>query len=162
MEIFLVQHGQATAASDDPLRPLTPEGAESVRRIAAWARDRSLGVREIRHSGKLRAAQTAQILAEHLQPPGGVTGVSGLSPNDDVVPVARTAAGELANVMLVGHLPFLGRLAGFLVARSAEIQVVRFRNAGIVCLLEEQGIWSVKWAMPPDLVARAPGAGRAG
>ena len=151
MEIFLVQHGQAMTASEDPLRPLTPEGVDSVNRIAAWARDAALGIMQIRHSGKFRAEQTAQILAEHLNPPGGFISVSGLGPNDDVVPVGRMAANELANSMLVGHLPFLSRLAGFLVTGNPEIQVVRFCNAGIVCLLEEHGSWSIKWVVTPDL-----------
>ncbi len=153
MKIFLVQHGQAMTASEDPLRPLTPEGVDSVRRIAAWARDAAVGVMQIRHSGKLRAEQTAQIFAEHLKPPSGIISVSGLGPNDDVVPVGRIAAKELANSMWVGHLPFLSRLAGFLVTGNPEIQVVRFCNAGIVCLLEEEGSWSINWVMTPDVLA---------
>jgi phosphohistidine phosphatase len=153
MEIFLVQHGQAMTASEDPLRPLTPEGADSVRRIGAWARDAGVSVTHIRHSGKLRAEQTAQILAEHLKPSGGLISVSGLGANDDVVPVERIAANELTNSMLVGHLPFLSRLAGLLVTGNPEIQVVRFRNAGIVCLLNEKGSWSINWITTPELLA---------
>ena len=152
MEIFLVQHGQAMAASEDPLRPLTPEGADSVRRIGAWARDAAVGVTHIRHSGKLRAEQTAQILAEHLKPSGVLTSVSGLAPNDDVVHVGRIAANEFANSMLVGHLPFLSRLAGLLVTGNSEVQVVRFCNAGIVCLLNEKGNWFINWVMTPELL----------
>ncbi len=52
----------------------------------------------------------------------------------------------------VGHLPFLSRLAGFLVTGNPEIHVVRFLNAGIVCLKGEQGRWSVSWVMTPDLL----------
>jgi phosphohistidine phosphatase len=152
MRIFFVRHGRAVPASENPRRPLTPEGAEAVRRIAAWTRDAGVGVTQIRHSGKLRAEQTALILAEHLKPSGGVTSLPGLRPNDDVVPVARIASSKLANSMLVGHLPFLSRLAGFLITGDPEIQVVRFSNAGIVCLLEEQGSWSVDWVMTTDLL----------
>ncbi len=152
MQIFLVQHGQAMTTSEDPLRPLTPEGFESARRIGAWARDAAVNVTHIRHSGKLRAEQTAQILAEYLNPSGGLISASGLAPNDDVVPVARIATNEWANSMLVGHLPFLNRLAGLLVTGNPEIQVVRFCNAGIVCLLNEKKTWSINWVMTPELL----------
>ena len=152
MELFLVQHGQAMSKADDPQRRLTPDGAEVVGRIAIWARETGLRVQQIRHSGKLRAQETAQILAEHLNPARGVIAVSGLGPSDDVSPVGRIAETELASSMLVGHLPFLSRLAGFLVTGDPEIQVVRFRNAGIVCLKGEQRRWSISRVMTPDLL----------
>ena len=152
MELFLVQHGHAMAKVDDPRRPLTPEGAEAVERIGAWACDASVCVQQILHSGKLRAEQTAQILANHLKPAGGFIDVSGLGPNDDVEPLGRTAGTELAGSLLVGHLPFLSRLVGFLIIGNPEIQVVRFCNGGIVCLRKEEGSWSINWVMTPDLL----------
>ena len=147
-----MQHGRAMAEAADPRRPLTSEGAEAVTRIAAWAQDAAIRVQQIRHSGKLRAEQTAQILADHLKPAGGVIRVSGLGPNDDIDPVGRSVQTELTNTMLVGHLPFLSRLVGSLVSGDPELQVVRFCNAGIVCLREEHGVWSVIWMMTPELV----------
>lgn len=152
VELFLVQHGRAKAKTDDPRRPLTSVGKEEVERIGAWVCSLSLSVRQILHSGKLRAEQTAQILANHLKPSGGVLCMPGLSPNDDVEPVVRIAETELADSMLVGHLPFLSRLVGFLVTGNPEIQIVRFCNGGIVGLKEEEGSWTINWAMRPDLV----------
>ncbi len=152
MGIFLVQHGQAKSKAEDPLRPLNPEGSESVVRIGKWAHIAGVHVKQIRHSGKLRAKQTAQILTEHLKPSGGCINVSGLGSNDDVVPMGEIAANELQDIMIVGHLPFLSRLAGFLVTGDPETQIIRFCNAGIVCLLEEQGSWSINWVMTPDLL----------
>ncbi len=152
--LFLVQHGQAMTAAQDPERPLTPKGVESVERVATWAVDVGVVVRQIRHSGRRRAEQTAEIFAEALKPSGGLLSTTGLAPNDDVAPVADTALTELTDAMLVGHLPFLSRFVGYLVAGEAERQVVRFRNAGIVCLSEEEGSWSVQWVMTPDLLAR--------
>jgi len=152
MELFLVQHGRAMAKADDLARPLTPEGAETVEKMSAWVRDTALCIQQIRHSGKLRAEQTAQILAKVLKPTGGVVPVSGLDPNDDVRPVGLIAGTELANTMLVGHLPFLSRLAGYLITGNPEIQVVRFQNAGIVSLVEGNGGWSINWMMIPELL----------
>ena len=151
-DLFLMQHGRAMAEADDPRRPLSSEGAAEVTRITAWAQGAGIRVQQIRHSGKLRAEQTAQILAGHLKITGGVNRVSGLGPNDDVNPIARSIQTEVANLMLVGHLPFLSRLVGFLVSGDPEVQVVRFYNAGIVCLREKHGTWSVGWVMTPELL----------
>jgi phosphohistidine phosphatase len=152
MELFLVQHGEAKSETEDPERPLTDRGVETVRRMSTWASRAGVRVAQIRHSGKRRARQTAEILAEQLRPPRGVIAVEGLKPNDDVHSVAATLRSEAESVMLVGHLPFLSRLAGLLVAGEPYAVVVRFRNSGIVCLHSREGHWSVDWAVPPELV----------
>jgi phosphohistidine phosphatase len=55
--------------------------------------------------------------------------------------------------MLVGHLPFMERLAALLVAGSQEKPVIRFQNAGIVCLDRDASRvnWVVRWALVPKL-----------
>jgi phosphohistidine phosphatase len=152
MELFLVQHGEAKTETEDPERPLTDHGVETVRRMAAWASQAGLRVAQIRHSGKRRAEQTAEIFAEHLKPANGVIPVDGLKPNDDVHSMAATLNAQTEAVMLVGHMPFLGRLVGLLVAGERDRVVVRFRNSGIVCLRLQEGRWSVDWAVPPEPV----------
>ena len=136
---------------EDPDRPLRRDGVDTVSRMGAWAAERGLGVDEIRHSGKRRAAETAEILGDHLQPPLGVKVAPGLAPLDDVRPVAEALGGEDDTVMLVGHLPFLARLAAFLLTGSPEATPVRFTNAGIVCLEGGEGRWELTWSVPPDL-----------
>jgi phosphohistidine phosphatase len=81
-----------------------------------------------------------------------VIAVGGLKPNDDVRSMAATLEAEPEAVMLVGHLPFLSRLVGLLVASDPDAVVVRFRNAGLVCLRYDGGGWSVDCAVPPELV----------
>jgi phosphohistidine phosphatase len=59
--------------------------------------------------------------------------------------------------MLVGHLPFLERLASQLILKSPDIPVVRFTNGGIVCLDQweresDKKIWLVKWVLTPEIV----------
>ncbi len=148
--IYLVQHGLAVASEEDPRRPLSAAGSAEVERVARWAGAAGLAVAEIRHSGKLRARQTAERLAVALAPPGGVIEAPGLAPND---PVAPAVAALSDGLMLVGHLPFLARLAGLLVAGDETREVVRFRNAGVVCLAGEGRGWSVAWAVVPELLA---------
>jgi phosphohistidine phosphatase len=152
MDLYLVQHGEAKPEAEDPERPLTDQGTETVRRMASWAARVGVRVDQIRHSGKRRAEQTAALLAERLSPANGVFAAEGLKPNDDVRPVAEALRAGHGPVMLVGHLPSLSRLAGLLVAGDPEGGVARFRQGGIVCLSQEEGKWAVNWVMPPELL----------
>ena len=154
MELYLVQHGEAVPEAEDPERPLTERGIETVRRMASWAAQVGLKVDQIRHSGKKRAEQTAALLAERLDPANGVIADGGLKPNDDVRPVADLLQAEHEPVVLVGHLPFLSRLASLLVVGNPEAGIIRFQMAGIVCLSQQDGKWAVNWIMPPELLDR--------
>jgi phosphohistidine phosphatase len=149
--VYLVQHGEAAPKDVDPERPLTDRGREEVADVAALASRLDLEVARIRHSGKTRAEQTAAVLAEAMAPVEGVEAASGLAPNDAVAPVAEALASAPRPLMLVGHLPFLGRLAGVLVCGDPERPPVRFRNAAIVCLARDAGLWQVAWILTPEM-----------
>lgn len=152
MRLYLVQHGEAKAKAEDPERPLTERGAETVQRMAAWASRMQLKVNQIRHSGKKRAQQTAAILAQSLSPTEGVVATTGLDPKDGVRPVAKTLQDASEAVMLVGHLPFLNRLASLLLTDDPERDLICFQYAGIVCLERQERKWSLDWAVPPSCV----------
>ena len=155
MEVYLVQHGEATPKSVDPARPLSDQGRKEVGQVAFVAAQMGLVVGQIRHSGKTRAEQTAAILGEALSPAGGVVAVPGLAPLDDVKPIADALESESQLVMLVGHLPFMARLAGLLLTGDADNQVVRFRMGGIVCLARDENRWQMAWILTPEM-ARVP------
>jgi phosphohistidine phosphatase len=155
MEVFLVQHGEAEAESIDPARPLTPQGREDVERAATVAARLGVEVHQIRHSYKTRAEQTAAILGKALSPPGGVVPAPGLAPRDEVHSVAEMLEREPKPLMLVGHMPFMARLAGLLITGDADRPVVQFRQGGIVCLVHQEGRWSVDWVLTPALAAVA-------
>jgi phosphohistidine phosphatase len=155
MNLFLVQHGEAKPETEDPERSLTERGAETVSRVADWAARMGIKVDQIRHSGKRRAEQTAAIFANHLNPASGMIAVQGLTPLDSVNSVATSLRGRQDSIMLVGHLPHLSRLVGMLVTGSPDNVVVRFRNAGIVCLSQQEENWAIDWVMQPDLLAEA-------
>ena len=152
MELYLVQHGEAKSEAEDPERSLTDRGAETARRMAAWAARVGVQVDQIRHSGKRRAEQTAALLAEQLRPVNGTIAVAGLAPTADVRPVAEGLPAEIGAIMLVGHLPFLSRLASLLLSGDPEAGVIRFQTAGITCLSNQEGTWAVNWVVPPALV----------
>ena len=152
MTLFLVQHGEARPGNEDSERSLTEHGAETVSRMADWAARMGIKVDQIRHSGKRRAEQTATIFAQRLDTPKGVIAVKGLNPNDEVTQVAASLHGEQESIMIVGHLPHLSRLVSLLVTGNPDNVVVRFRNAGIVCLIQQEENWAIDWVMQPDLL----------
>ena len=150
--IYLVQHGEAEAKSSAPERPLTAAGTATVEKMATWAAKIGVKVDQIRHSGKLRAQQTGTILANRLEPREGVAEYPGLGPNDDVQPVADALDSCSYPVMVVGHLPFLSRLASLMLANDLQRELVRFRNAGLVGLVREAEGWKVSCVVPPEWV----------
>lgn len=153
--VCLVRHAQAKPEEEDPLRPLSDEGAREALRMAHWAAAAGLQVRQIRHSGKLRARQTAEIFGRQLGPRDGTVAAEGLGPNDDVWPVSGALEEDGDGVMVVGHLPFLGRLASLMVVREADRPIVRFRPAALVMLVRADNGWSVLCAMQPGLLGAA-------
>jgi len=150
MQIYLVQHGKSRPKEEDPEQSLSPEGMADVRRIAETAGNYGVPVLTVLHSGKKRAVQTAEIMAEHLKAEQGVREGENLKPMDNVHSWADKAAG-LDRVMLVGHLPFMERLASLLVAGKPDIRVIRFQNGGIVCLEQVDGAWHIKWTLMPRI-----------
>lgn len=152
MALYLVQHGKAHSAQEDPERGISEAGRAEVERIAGVAKGYGVRVRRIVHSGKKRAAQTAQILAEFLNPPDGVEVSSGLNPQDGVTALALALRAE-DDWMIVGHMPFVARLASYLVTGQEDPPVFRFQNGGIVCLDMVDGMpgWIIKWALMPNV-----------
>ncbi len=66
MKLYLVQHAKAASKQADPQRPLTEEGRRDIQKVASFIRPLGLGLDYLWHSGKKRAAETAEILAEAL------------------------------------------------------------------------------------------------
>ncbi len=151
MQVYLVQHGEAKPDAEDPARPLTDRGREEVRRVARHAAALGLQVAEIRHSGRLRALQTAEILAAALSPVLGVREMDGLAPADDPGKAKSDVESAVEPLMLVGHLPHLGRLASSLLVGEPEREIVRFRNGAIVCLVKSESGWLLQWILTPEM-----------
>lgn len=154
MDLYLVQHGEAEARVGETERSLTEAGMAALRRMTAFLDRRSLPPLEaIFHSGKLRARQTAELLSPHIQTARGVLAADSLAPNDDPKIWARKLRDMTADVMLVGHMPHLSRLASLLLAHDANLSVVQFHNAGIVCLERDiDQIWRVDWMVIPEIL----------
>jgi phosphohistidine phosphatase len=152
MALYLVQHGKSLPKEIDNEQGLTDDGMSDVERIAGVAKSYGVTVSSIGHSGKKRARRTAEIFASALKPDRGVVERSGINPLDDVTAVADELRSE-ENLMLVGHLPFMERLASYLVTGSAQMRIFKFQNGGIVCLDKDPDArsWFIKWALMPKI-----------
>jgi len=153
MRLYLVQHGEARSGEADPERRLTDKGRQDVERMASFLEPRGLAVRAIWHSGKARAAETAEVLSRAVRSQEGVIQQPGLAPMDPVEPVEQALASAEGDLMIVGHLPFLARLASTLLVGDASGGVVAFQQGGVVCLERSgAGPWSVRWMIVPELL----------
>ena len=151
MRLYLVQHGEAKSEAEDPERSLTIRGEEETRRISDAAKRLGIRPSRIYHSGKKRAEQTAGIMAGAFDLSAQLG--QGLNPNDDVRPWVERVSREAEDLMIVGHLPFLEKLASFLVCGDEGAKAVVFRYSAIVCLeKKESGRWAVDWVIKPEMV----------
>jgi phosphohistidine phosphatase len=151
--LYLVQHAEAKSKEEDPARDLTEKGREDLARVARQVGNLRMAVSRILHSGKTRAQTTAEILAASLQPSQGIAATDGLAPLEDPGIWADRLADLDEDVMLVGHLPHLARLAGRLMCGDQQTNPVNFQMGGMVCLQRlEAGHWAVEWMLTPAVL----------
>jgi len=153
VRLYLVQHGEAVAKDIDPGRPLSTKGEQEMQRLAVFLETHRVNVERIMHSGKIRARQTAEILADKLLFKGEVEAISGIDPSDSVIEFSPKAHKLKQNTMLVGHLPFLGKLVAYLTTGDEQHDIVAYHPGSCVCLERdtEKG-WKVCWMLRPDLI----------
>ena len=153
MKLYLVQHAKAASKEVDPDRSLTEEGLRDIQKLAEFVKPLNLQVDSLWHSGKKRTEQTAEVLAEAIQANKNMTARNGLAPNDDVTALADELAAATEDIAIVGHLPFLAKLASLLLTGSESANTVAFKNAGIVCLTRsDENQWQIDWMVTPELL----------
>ena len=152
MRLYLVQHGDAVPERLDPERSLSVAGRQEVEAVARLLAGAHARVAHVVHSGKLRAQQTAELLATALAPGTVPQAMAGLRPNDPVEPTVRTITDRTSDMMLVGHLPSMGKLVACLVAGDEHKPVAAFVPGTVVCLQQDEaGGWVIAWMVRPEL-----------
>ena len=153
MVLYLVQHAEAKSEQEDPRRDLTEKGRMDIEAVAHHLKRLKVTVGQIVHSGKTRALTTAKIMAEHLQPPAGIEEVPGLAALDDPQVFADRVAALDHDLMVVGHLPHLGKLAALLMSGDKDRAVVNFQMGGAARLRRmAEGQWAVDWVIVPETI----------
>lgn len=153
MNLYLIQHAQAFPKEQYADRPLTEEGFLNAQKTADFIKHLRLSVGAVWHSGLTRALQTAKIFHAVVKTSALLEVHEGLAPKDDPEPIADQIEKAGKDLMIVGHLPSLSRLAGLLLTGSSDVEPVAFQKAGVVCLQQNQdGDWQLAWMITPDLL----------
>jgi phosphohistidine phosphatase len=154
MKIYCVRHGHAEPlpdASGD--RPLTQEGVEELTKVANYLGRRGVNVSHVLHSDKLRARQTAEILAKKIAPHNLPEESRLLSPDQPIDDLVEKIANWHDDTLLVGHMPNISLLVSELITGDRGQDLVLYTPGTIVCLErnEMQG-WIISWILRPSLV----------
>jgi phosphohistidine phosphatase len=151
--MYLTQHGLAVPKDIDPDRPLSEQGRQDIRCLAELLEHAGIRVAQVLHSGKTRAEQTAALLAAPMLPAGRPQARAGLAPNDAVEPLYREIAAWTGDTLVVGHLPFLGRLASLMLVGDPDRPTLAFEPGSLACLERDAaGHWVLLWMVRPELI----------
>jgi len=152
MKLYLVRHGEALSEHVDPERPLSDKGRADATAMAAFLGRAGVRVPVVQHSGKARARETAEILAQAVAG-GSPTQRSDIAPLADVDSLVDEANARDEDLMVVGHLPFMGRAVSALLAGRDDLPIAGFRECACACLVRSRdGTWTLAWLIAPDLI----------
>lgn len=154
MRIFLMQHAVAKTKEEDEERGLTDDGIQELLDVAKFFKRLQVSIDEIWHSGKKRAAMTSMIFSTELDQEITIKSRDFMNPIDDPHIIRKflaEAERENKNIMIIGHLPHLSRLASLIVTGDAERPTIKFRNAGIVSLIKDKNRFTIEWLITPDI-----------
>lgn len=154
MKIYLMRHGEAESPAVNPQCPLSHAGKMDIKNITTNFLTHLLSdITHIYHSEKLRAQQTAEIINSHIAFNGLMRVHNNMNPNDSVILLADEINHSATDLLFVGHMPFLGKLASQLVMQNDQNDLVLFRTGTVVCLerINHSMNWLIQWVINPDL-----------
>ena len=160
MILYIVRHAIAVEATlfegDDSQRPLTSKGRRKMRSIAQGLKELEIQLDLILTSPYLRATQTAHILAKKFDLEERVFCIQQLSPTgyaDHLIDEINEKYGEIQNIAIIGHEPYLGNLASVLITGGPNASIVL--KKGGVCRLSIEKIQYGRCAMLEWLLSPA-------
>ena len=152
MKIYLVRHGEADNKRMPEGRHLSDRGREEINQLAAHIAPLKLEVDYLYHSDKLRARETAALLANAFLVKEVLLERQDLSPESDISPILDEIYALNCDIVLVGHMPFMGKLLSQLITRTEATPIAVFRAGSIVCLEQvERERWAINWMLTPEL-----------
>ena len=157
MGIYIVQHGPALSKEEDAERPLSEYGKGVVKDVALLLKkSANIKIDEIIHSTKLRSRQTAELIAKTMEITIPVMDTENLEPLDNISPQVMIFENEITNKMIVGHLPYVNRLASKLLCGDENQEMFNYQPGSVLCLDKVvnngKGKWKVQWMVVPELV----------
>jgi phosphohistidine phosphatase len=155
-ELYLLRHAHAGDpegwTGDDAARPLSSKGEGQAERLGAFLADTGFRADAIVSSPKLRARQTAELVARHLEMEVRLDERLGGGFDGAAVDAILADLGNPGRVVLVGHDPDFSELLGALVGSDRVTMkkgaLARVDVAGPVT----SGAGTLRWLVPPDVL----------
>jgi phosphohistidine phosphatase len=137
MELYLLQHGLALPAEEDPEKPLSKAGVAQVQAAGRALRRLGVDLGLIACSPKKRSRQSAALIAEAVNFPYSDILESELllplAPPEETLSLLRSH-GESGAVLVAGHLPSLAEVASLALGDGCRVRI-HFENGGL-CRLD--------------------------
>ncbi len=149
MKLYLMRHGEAYSNEERFERPLNPRGKNEVLQMAIYLKNEASNVSRVLHSDKLRAIETAQIVANELGLIGKLQLLPTLDPDEDVYKLVGDLHEFSEDIIMVGHLPNLALLASFILTGNITSPNISFLTATVACF-EKTDQWNLKWTLDPS------------
>jgi phosphohistidine phosphatase len=161
LELYLIRHGIAAERGDeypdDSKRPLTSDGIAALRKEVKALDALGIGFDHIITSPLVRAKQTADVFAQHLESKPALSSSDALAPAGSPAAVVQDVVkhARKGRVALVGHEPNLGELAARLMGSRTPLE---FKKGGICRIdfdvLPPKGVGRLRWFVTPKMLRK--------
>jgi len=149
MKLYLIRHGDY--ASSDITKPLNQKGEADIERMARYLKTREFSLDEIWHSSKLRAAESAQIIAKVFNCTH-VKEKEYLSPNQSPQQTIDDLKEVNHDVVIVSHLPFIPHLLAKLFPEKMSTSFL-LPTASVVVIECVNGQWEFVEVIAPESIS---------
>jgi phosphohistidine phosphatase len=161
LDLYLVRHAVAGHAAsdrwpDDAARPLTPDGAQRFRPAARGLRHVVPSVDLVLASSYVRAWQTAELLHDVAGWPEPVPCVlleADRAPSEALDELKARTEGAIG---LVGHEPYLSRLASLLCTGDEDALQLELKKGAVAALRFDgtvtPGDGTLRWSVSPKIL----------
>jgi len=149
MKLYLMRHGEATASPQNPEQTLTPQGRSNLEKLAGQLAQKGIRVKQVFHSEKMRARQSAEIMAIQIAPDISLQAHSRIKPNDDPQLILDDIKQWHDDTLIVSHLPFIPGLLGLLLTSPQPSHPITFEPGTVICLSRENTSWQIEWIESP-------------
>jgi phosphohistidine phosphatase len=158
VELYLLRHADAgdpdSWEGDDDERPLSDKGRRQSERLGRFLADAGFRPDVIVSSPKLRALDTARIVATRLKRDVAIDERLGEDASLSAVEGVLTGSGDVRRPVLVGHDPDFSALVALLCGASR----VPLRKASLARVDADRPLAAgggvLRWLVPPDLLGK--------
>ena len=151
MKIYLMRHGEAEPFGQDKDRILSTAGKNDVNNLSHFLKQQPLKVTHFFHSNKMRAIETASIMSTAIHSTYPMTERQELDSDASIQLLLTELPAWEGNVFLVGHMPYMGKLASYLSTANENLAHFAIEPGCLLCL-ESAGYksqWQLAWMINP-------------